>query len=379
MMKIAFVRTASNILKYGGYNIQEIGLAKALLKYGVSTDVYARFSNVDKDTLILQEGENKVVIRPLKGKQIYREIMYYPTLKNDLLRGNYDMVQLLDDSQMMLPGLFKALKKVGVKTILWQGMYRNFAGKPARMMQIVYDTMYAKILNKYSDLKIAKTSAARDYLLSKKYNNIEVLSVGLDETESEIDPVFESQIKAFKNKYPKILLYIGALEPRRNPLFMLQLIKSMNRKDLGLILIGKGPSREETLKQINELKLSNQVLTFESIPNKNLISVFSLSNIFLLPTNYEIYGMVVMEALLHGLPVLSTSEAGPAYLLSNEVYGKCLDLDINKWSKEITFYLENYISDENKEQRRNYVENNFRWGPIAAKYYDIIYDLVNNK
>ena len=46
-MKIAFVRTASNILRYGGYNIQEIGLAKALMPYGVSTDVYARFSNID--------------------------------------------------------------------------------------------------------------------------------------------------------------------------------------------------------------------------------------------------------------------------------------------------------------------------------------------
>lgn len=48
-MKIAFVRTASNILKYGGYNIQEVGLAKALMPFGVSTDVYARFSNIDEE------------------------------------------------------------------------------------------------------------------------------------------------------------------------------------------------------------------------------------------------------------------------------------------------------------------------------------------
>lgn len=66
-MKIAFVRTASNILKYGGYNIQEIGLAKALMPYGVSTDVYARFSNIESVTEVANDGKgNRVVVRPLK-------------------------------------------------------------------------------------------------------------------------------------------------------------------------------------------------------------------------------------------------------------------------------------------------------------------------
>ena len=375
-MKIAFVRTASNILKYGGYNIQEIGLAKALMRYGVSTDVYARFSNVDEITEIECDNEgNKVVIHPLKGKQIYREIMYYPTLKNDLLQGKYDMVQLLDDSQMMLPGLFKALKKVGIKTILWQGMYRDFAGKAARLMQIVYDALFAKTLNKYSDLKIAKTLAAKDYLVKKHYDNIEVLSVGLDEVKTEIDPVFDSQMENFKRKYPKLLLYIGAIEPRRNPLFLVELIKHLD-KDTGLILIGKGISRNETLEMIKEYGLEKRVLAYESVPNKNLISAFKRANIFLLPTNYEIYGMVVMEALLYGIPVISTPEAGPAFLLSEDVYGKCEKLDVNKWLDAINFYLDNYTSETDRLKRHNYVEENFRWESIARQYYDIISKLT---
>ena len=221
-MKIAFVRTASNILKYGGYNIQEIGLAKALMPFGVSTDVYARFSNITETCEVENDGHgNSVVVHPLKGKQIYREIMYYPELKKDLLNGGYDMVQLLDDSQMMLPMLFKALKKAGVKTILWQGMYRDFGGKAAHAMQIVYDCLCAKTLDKYSDLKIAKTDVARDYLIKKKYNNIVVLPVGLDKVIYERDESLEQRIDSFKKKHSKILLYIGAIEPRRNPDFLL--------------------------------------------------------------------------------------------------------------------------------------------------------------
>ncbi len=372
-MKIAFVRTASNILKYGGYNIQEIGLAKALMPYGVSTDVYARFSNIESVTEVANDGKgNRVVVRPLKGKQIWHELMYYPTLKNDLLSGGYDMVQLLDDSQMMLPQLFKSLKKSGVKTILWQGMYRNFSGKAARMMQIVYDIVFAHMLNKYSDLKIAKTEAAKDYLLKKNYENVIVLPVGLDEVKYEKNEEFDNKIEEFKISHPNLLLYIGAVEERRNPEFLIDLVKNIERTDIGLVIIGKGPKLPTIIDKIKRNCLGNKVLTFESVPNKNLISVYERSNIFLLPTSYEIYGMVVMEALAYGVPVIATPEAGPEYLLRNEEYGICEFLDVNKWISHINFYLENLNSKEDRICRVNYINNNYRWPEIAKQYYKII-------
>ena len=83
-MKIAFVRTASNILRYGGYNIQEIGLAKALMPYGVSTDVYARFSNIDVITEIAQdESGNKVVVHPLSRHEggVLPHVQFHPFLQ----------------------------------------------------------------------------------------------------------------------------------------------------------------------------------------------------------------------------------------------------------------------------------------------------------
>lgn len=376
-MKIAFVRTASNVLKYGGYNIQEIGLAKALMKYGVSTDVYARFSNINEITEIANDDNgNKVVVRPLHGKQIYREIMYYPSLKSDLLIGRYDMVQLLDDSQMMLPGIFKALKKANIKTILWQGMYRDFAGKAAHAMQVVYDYICASTLNKYSDLKIAKTEAAKRYLIGKKYDNIIVLPVGLDEVVPERDFELDSKIEAFKQKHPKILLYIGAVEPRRNPYFLVNIIEKNADSDVGMIIIGKGTSRQEIDEYVKSEGLEDRILMIESVPNKNLISVFERANVFLLPTNYEIYGMVVMEALTFGLPVVSTPEAGPEYLLSEKLFGICEPLDVNKWNQAINYYLSHPSLQADKDARLKYVNDNFRWENIAPKYYDIIMKLV---
>ena len=377
-MKIAFVRTASNILKYGGYNIQEIGLAKSLMPYGVSTDIYARFSNIDKITEVAQDQNgNKVIVRPLNGKQIYREIMYYPSLKYDLLNGGYDIVQLLDDSQMMLPSLFKALKKANVKTILWQGMYRDFDGKIAHTMQIVYDTLFSGILNKYSDLKIAKTEAAKDYLIGKKYKNVVVLPVGLDEVATVRDGELDKRIEAFKQNYPKLLLYIGAIEPRRNPDFLINLIEMIKDPEVGMIMIGKGISLKTTQELVRQKGLEKRVMMIESVPNKNLISVYERADVFLLPTNYEIYGMVVMEALTFGVPVISTPEAGPSYLLPNKQFGICHPLNYEEWEQAISYYFSHPSTQTDKTARLDYVNNNFRWKIIAPQYYNIIHTLIN--
>lgn len=375
-MNIALVRTASNILRYGGYNIQEVGLAKALLPHGVSTDIYARFSNIEERTIIAQMDNATVTICPLKGKRIYREIMYYPKLKDSLCNKKYDIVQLLDDSQMMLPFLFKSLKKEGIKTILWQGMYRNFDGKIARSMQFIYDKLYAATINKYSDLKIAKTEAAKQYLTQKGYQNIIVLPVGLDYVAPHRNPKLEEQILDFKKKYPHILLYIGAIENRRDINFIIDVFKSLNDKNTGLIIVGDGPNYIEIEKKINNFPLKDQCLLYKRIPNNELISIFEQTNIFLLPTKYEIYGMVVLESLYNRIPVISTPEAGPQSILINNRLGKCIPLEKNKWNEAIHFYLKQSQNQEDRLYRKQYIESNYRWNKIAEKYHAIISNLI---
>lgn len=371
-MKIALVRTASNILRFGGYNIQEIGLANALLKYGISTDVYARFSNIETDQLISEAGGERVMVRPLRGSHVFKEIMFYPTLTKNLCNGGYDVVQLLDDSQMMLPYIFKALKKKGIKTILWQGMYRDFSGKIALMMQKLYDTAFVGTIDKFSDLKIAKTNYAKKYLENKNYHNIITIPVGLVPVEYEKNEDIEKQVNSFKIAHDKILLYIGAIEPRRSPLFLLELLKSFDREKVGLIMIGKGPKYEEVRSVIRSEGLSECVLQLAEVPNANLKYVFDISDIFLLPTNYEIYGMVILEALQYGVPCISTPEAGPETILTDKIFGCCVPLNIALWHHKVEYYFNNLIEDNYRTFRTAQVDNYYRWDKIAERYHEII-------
>ena len=368
-MKLALVRTASNQLRFGSYNIQEIGLAKSVLKYGVSTDIYARFSNLDEEHVVEKNNGAKVIIKPLKGKRIFKEIMFYPNLKHQLCKGGYDIVQLLDESQMMLPFLFKALKKHGIKTILWQGMYRDFSGRVAKIMQETYDLLFINTINKYSDLKIAKTKDAAEYLKNKNYDKAQVLPVGLNHVESEMDAELISEIENFKKTHPKLLFYIGAIERRRDIPFLLLVLSELRKEGYGLVLVGRGQESDLVDQMIKDQGLSTNVLRYKNIANNKIANILPHMQCLVLPTQYEIYGMVILEALANGVPVVSTPEAGPRAILKNEELGTCVPFDKVQWVNAIKFYDETYISEESKNERKQYVEKIYNWDGIGKAYY----------
>lgn len=380
-MKIALVRTASNILEYGSYNIQEIGLAKSLLKYGVSTDIYARFSNVLNSKVIFNniDTDSRVTLKPLKGVNVYREIMYYPNLKKYLCFSDYNIVQLEDDSQIMVPILLPSLKNNGIKTILWQGMYRGFSSKIAGFLQIFYDLCISQLISNKSDLILSKTKQAGEYLKEKGYKNeISLLQVGLNKVAEKKNPSILNEITKFKKKCSKILLYIGAIEGRRNIGFLVEILNYLKLDKFGLIIVGKGPHLNSIKRKVENLGLEKFVLYFDNIPNNELGIVFRNSDMFLLPTKYEIYGMVVLEALFYGIPVISSKEAGPKTILNEEKLGVCLDFNLNEWVEKIKFYTENYNTISDSTYREKYILKNFSWDSIGEGYFKKIIELKNS-
>ncbi|TAJ11264.1 glycosyltransferase family 1 protein [Marinilabiliaceae bacterium JC017] len=368
-MKLALVRTASNQLRFGSYNIQEIGLARSILSFGVSTDIYARFSNLIEEQVVEEYNGAKVTIIPLKGRRIFKEIMYYPKLKSQLCKGEYNVVQLLDESQMMLPYLFKALKKRGVKTILWQGMYRNFSGRVARVMQVVYDKLFVDTINKHSDFKIAKTHYAAEYLKNKKYDTVNVLPVGLNHIDSEIDTKLLDEVECFKKNHSRLLFYIGAIERRRDIPFLLLVLSQLKKEGYGLVLVGSGPDSDLVDQMINNRGLNNDVLRYKNIANNKIANIFPYIQCLVLPTQYEIYGMVMLEALINGVPVVATPEAGPCTILENDELGTCVPFNTNKWIEVIKFYEGNYSGEESKSRRKKQVMDKYNWEAIGKEYF----------
>ena len=101
----------------------------------------------------------------------------------------------------------------------------------------------------------------------------------------------------------KIVLSVGQFVHRKGYDILFESAKSFS-DDIGIYIIGGKPT-EEYLKIIKENKLTN--IHFEGFKQPNELALyFAASDVFVLPTREDIWGLVVNEAMAHALPVVTT-------------------------------------------------------------------------
>lgn len=110
------------------------------------------------------------------------------------------------------------------------------------------------------------------------------------------------------------LLFVGNLEPMHlkgfPTLLRALLLLREQRQDWRLDVIGDGPERERHEKSAVELDLGGYVTFHGSRPKPAVAQAMRTADLLLLPSSVETFGAVVAEALVSGLPVVSTNVGG---------------------------------------------------------------------
>ncbi len=120
----------------------------------------------------------------------------------------------------------------------------------------------------------------------------------------------------------------------------------------GLIIVGDGPELNNLKSVSQNLKIDKQII-FEEWKNQDiLISYYKTADLFLFTSNYEGYGMTVVEAMAAGCPVLMTDVGIANEILINKKDG--LVVSVNS-KQELIKAILTLIS--NDELRKNFVIN----------------------
>jgi glycosyltransferase involved in cell wall biosynthesis len=121
------------------------------------------------------------------------------------------------------------------------------------------------------------------------------------------------QLRKAYNLPPKkpLILFVSKLQDRKHPLHLLKAFALLLEKghDASLVFIGSGKQEEVLVKWVEQNKIPD--VTFLGFRNQgDLPSLYGISDIFVLPSDNEPWGLVINEAMAAGLPVIASEEVG---------------------------------------------------------------------
>ncbi|MCR4657348.1 MAG: glycosyltransferase family 4 protein [Lachnospiraceae bacterium] len=142
------------------------------------------------------------------------------------------------------------------------------------------------------------------------------------------------------------LVFVGSLIKRKGLDLLFEALALIGEREWKLVVIGCG-EEEKPLKNLAvELGIDDKVVFRGFIENEELIKAYENSSLFILPTREDCFGLVTLEAMCCGLPVISSKYADGSYdLIEEGVNGYIIDpYDRIGFSEAIT----NMLSDKEK-------------------------------
>jgi glycosyltransferase involved in cell wall biosynthesis len=124
----------------------------------------------------------------------------------------------------------------------------------------------------------------------------------------------------------KIVLFVGKFIERKRPLDFLKLANYYkNNKDIKFVMIGDGELMKDCKEFIKMKSLSNvSILGFCN--QKVTRDIYNITDVLILPSEYDTWGLVINEAMSCGVSVVSSSQCGASYdLIKNKSTGFVYD------------------------------------------------------
>lgn len=145
--------------------------------------------------------------------------------------------------------------------------------------------------------------------------------------------------------------------------------------DVKFVVIGKGKKQyvDRHMTKLTEEERSG-IYRLEQIDNAQLKYIYPLAKAFLLPSKLEIFGMVLLESMYLGAPVVTSWNGGSSTLIDGQNTGMIVkEFDAAKWAEAVQTYLDDEERTlEITRNARNLIETEYVWDALAKKMLDKI-------
>lgn len=128
--------------------------------------------------------------------------------------------------------------------------------------------------------------------------------------------------------------------------------------------------RDRLAKLLKTLEIEKYVQWLPVLPADEVPLYYGASDVFVMPSRYELFGIVLLEAMACGVPVVATKFGGPPEIVSDGKDGRLVDpTDINMFASAIVDLLSKpSLRKQMGKTAREHVEERYCWKALARKH-----------
>lgn len=238
---------------------------------------------------------------------------------------------------------------------------------------------YIKLMAEHSYARLDKLLTVSE---ATRQTIIERFGVDSTVVNDMIGEEFVSQeLPTYSQAHDKVrFIAVGSLIKRKGfDLLISAFAKTgLTKASWSLQIIGNGEERQQLENQIKELGLEDNITLAGQKTKDEIISMLKSAEVFALPSRMETFGVVYIEALALGLPVIATPCGGPEEFV-DKTNGLLVAIDNTDELAQALTYMHDHYTDYDRQTIANNCHSRFSPAVIAAELTKIFNELIDRR
>jgi len=311
-----------------------------------------------------------------------------PQIALHALFENYDVLHIhgmtptITDLSLILGKMFRRKSVVLTYHFDAETVEYGFLGQFASKVYAHVIRLIVKLADKI--VATSKGYADTSLVLRSISSKITIIPCGVDLSKFAFHQKGDENVEmnCINSECNQKVLYVGKLCWYKGIEYLIQAMKIVTKtvRNVQLIIVGDGPQRDKLSSLVNEVGLNNYVSFMGWAPEDSLHEYYQMADLLVLPSfsRRESFGIVLLEAMACGKPVIASNIPGPSSIIKND---KCGLLVHPKDSSSLADAIITLLVADDKRKKmgtyaRNFVGANYDWDNIAAMY-EAIYNQMS--
>lgn len=358
----------------GGPSKAVIEMCKEQNKQGIKSDILTTHKN----------NKRKVKNQKVYSFKSYLGYKYSPKLKK-WLKNNISGYDLLHIHTVFCYTTYLAAKQARrtntpyiIRTI---GQLYPWCLNQKKLKKKIYLELIERKNLENASLLHFTTEDEKENMGINIENDSYILPLGIKKTEKIRKEKFNELFPKLKDK--KIILFLSRIHPKKGLDLSISSLERIlkNKKEWVLVIAGDGPKRyvKKIKNLVEKLDLVEKVKFTGFVGGDKKQALLQNSEIFILPSHSENFGISVIEAMQSGTTVATSNNVGVYKDIKKENAGEVFSLDEKEIRESIRKLINNSkIRKKQGKKGKKIVKEKYSWNKITKKQINIYKNIIKN-